>query len=388
MMIIGRNYIVAYRSITASADISASYISTGSFGRLLSHTIGGLSPISLTDDTSITGSLIVTNNITSSGNISASGNLFTKIEENSNSTYKTVVYDSASGKLFSTGSYGGGGGGGSADLVQQLTSNLNVGGIGSGDIFNAGSSIEALLRTLLITYQEPTISSLTVKIASTSISSADRDVGDSFTCNNSTFNAGVDSPNGDFPENSTLQITGADGGTINEAGAANPLSATNAFSYSSTLTINRSSANGNIIFKLTTESQTTSDTQTTQKSFPFKWRNYLLATSVILDNAVKLQTALDDPTVRIREPFDTNKSWNTTTTTESQNVSNFTYIVYPSSYGALNSILLNGATPIIGAFTELTSQSANNNQSVSQTWRIYKSNAPGAFQNNSTLAIT
>ena len=390
VLIIGKNpglddyYVQSYYPITASSHISASYTSTGSFGRLLSHTIGGLSPISLTDNTSITGSLIVTDNITSSGTISASGNLLVKIEERNTSTYKTVVYDSSSGQLFFTGSYGGSGG--SANLTQELTSNQNVGGIDSGDIFNVGSSIEDLLRTMLITYQEPTISGLTVKLSTTQISTANRDVGESFTCDNSTFNAGVDNPNGDYPENSTLQITGADGGTINETGPVT-LGASNTITYSTTLTISRSSY-GSVIFKVTTESQTTSDTQTTTKSFPFLWRNYLLATSVILDDATKLQTALDDATVRIQEPFDTNKSWNTTTTAENQDVVKYTYIVYPSSYGALSSILLNGATPIIGAFTELTSQQADNNQSVSQTWRIYKSNAPGAFQNNSTLAIT
>ena len=64
-------------SITASSNISSSFTSTGSFGRLLSHTIGGLSPISLTDDTKIKslGSEVVLENghITASGNISASG---------------------------------------------------------------------------------------------------------------------------------------------------------------------------------------------------------------------------------------------------------------------------------------------------------------------------
>ena len=323
--------------------------------------------------------------VTASGNISASGNLLVKIEDNSTSTYKTVVYDSASGQLFSTGSYGGSGG--SADLAQELTSNQNVGGIDSGDVFNAGSSIEDLLRTMLITYQEPTISGLTVKLSSTVISSADRDVGNSFTCDNSTFNASVDSPNGDFPENSTLQITNADGGTINEAGPV-VLSSSNTITYSTILTINRASANGTVTFRVNTESQTTADTQTTTKSFQFKWRNYLLATSVVLDSAVKLQTALDDATVRIQEPFDTNKNWTATASTENNDNTKFTYIVYPSSYGALTNIIQDGALPVLSAFTELTSQQANNNQSSSQTWRIYKSNAPGAFANNTTLAIS
>jgi len=48
-------------------NVSGSLTSTGSFGRLLSHTIGGLSPINFTDSISVSG------NVTASGNISASG---------------------------------------------------------------------------------------------------------------------------------------------------------------------------------------------------------------------------------------------------------------------------------------------------------------------------
>ena len=55
-------------AITASGNISASLTSTGSFGRLESHTIGGLSPVTITDDTTVLG------NITGSS-ISASGTL-------------------------------------------------------------------------------------------------------------------------------------------------------------------------------------------------------------------------------------------------------------------------------------------------------------------------
>ena len=244
-----------------------------------------------------------------------------------------------------------------------------------------------ILRTMLITYQEPSISSLTVKLSTSQISTANRDVGDSFTCDNSTFNAGVDSPNGDYPENSTLQITGADGGTINETGPVT-LASSNTITYSTTLTINRATSYGSVTFRVNTESQTTSDTQSTTTSFTFKWRNYLLATDVVLDDATKLQTALDDATVRIQEPFDTNRSWTATTSTENNDSTKFTYIVYPSSYGALTSIVQDGALPVLTAFTELTSQLADNNQSSSQTWRIYKSNAPGAFANNVTLAIS
>ena len=54
--------------------------------------------------------LHVQGNLTASGNISASGNLFANVTDNNDTSYKTVVYDPATGQFFRTGSYGGGGG--------------------------------------------------------------------------------------------------------------------------------------------------------------------------------------------------------------------------------------------------------------------------------------
>ena len=45
--------------------------------------------------------------------ISASGNIFSRLADNSNTNYKTVVVDPTTGKFYRTGSYAGGGGGGS-----------------------------------------------------------------------------------------------------------------------------------------------------------------------------------------------------------------------------------------------------------------------------------
>ena len=55
------------------------------------------------------------------GNISASGNLFADLADDSTSTFKTVVYDTTSGKFFRTGSYSGGGGGATPDLQEVTT---------------------------------------------------------------------------------------------------------------------------------------------------------------------------------------------------------------------------------------------------------------------------
>ena len=56
----------------------------------------------------VSGSDAFLNNITASGDISASGNLFALVANNTDTAFKTVMYDTATGKFHSTGSYGGG----------------------------------------------------------------------------------------------------------------------------------------------------------------------------------------------------------------------------------------------------------------------------------------
>lgn len=68
-------------------------------------------------------------NITASGNISASGFLFISMST-TGSDLNTVMYDTTTGRLYYTGSYGGGGGSGGNDNLgnHTATQNLNMGG--------------------------------------------------------------------------------------------------------------------------------------------------------------------------------------------------------------------------------------------------------------------
>jgi hypothetical protein len=61
----------------------------------------------------------------------------------------------------------------------------------------------------------------------------------------------------------------------------------------------------------------------------------------------------------------------------------YTYYCYPASYGDLNNIILDGASPILGAFSRLADVLVTNQYGVDLLYRIYKSNAPDAFNNNS-----
>ena len=67
-------------------------------------------------------------------------------------------------------------------------------------------------------------------------------------------------------------------------------------------------------------------------------------------------------------------------------VSNYTYISYPTSFGDITSIIMDGTvtiqTPSGGAFTKLTNVSVNNFYGETVNNIIYKSNAPEAFTNN------
>ena len=76
-----------------------------------------LNPIASSKGVIISGStpstfLDVRGHITSSGNISASGTLYFSSSLSDDTNFKTLVYDTSTGKVFHTGSYGGGGGGG------------------------------------------------------------------------------------------------------------------------------------------------------------------------------------------------------------------------------------------------------------------------------------
>ena len=121
-------------------DSSAAVVNTPVFNIETNGTI--TTPISTSNDISSSGDLII-NNITASSDISSSGMLFFSSSFNSNTSLVTLVYDTASGEIFYTGSYGSGGGGSGKDFdweiePTRLTSSKDIkvdGGISaSGDL--------------------------------------------------------------------------------------------------------------------------------------------------------------------------------------------------------------------------------------------------------------
>lgn len=64
------------------------------------------------------------------------------------------------------------------------------------------------------------------------------------------------------------------------------------------------------------------------------------------------------------------------------NSNQYYYYAYPKSLGNLSTIIQDGATPILGAFTLNTSLIITNNAGLQIPMNVYVSNNPGAFTNN------
>ncbi len=347
-----------------------SLIATGSVSsNVLTFTKGNGSTFSLVVATGSaaaanTGSLMVT------GSVSSNILTFTKGD---GSTFSLTV---------NTGSGGGGGG---TTLVQDLTSNQIVGGVESGELFSAGSTLESVLRAILISYIEPTVSSLTIKSGGSSISTATRDVNNSFTCNSASFLATVDSPDGNYPVSASITGSGAASGLF-QAYLSNTLSGTNAFGLGSTLTVNRTSA-GTVTFIVNTKSQTTADTQSTNTGFAFYWRNYLAASSTPITDDSSAQSVINSDVVT--STLTTSKSWTATCDANNDDPNKWTYIIYPTAYGDLSNIIKDGALSITTAFTKVGDNfTISNLYSSSTVFTVYRSNAKGAFELGVTLTIS
>ena len=107
------------------------------------------------------------------------------------------------------------GGGGNAVLLQNLTTNITVGGSDQGTLYPAGILLEDILRDILIDYFDPTITFRSLKNGPTTVfdintpSTLYREVSSSLTFTTSDFNATSDNPGGRFAYSSSFTASGA-----------------------------------------------------------------------------------------------------------------------------------------------------------------------------------
>jgi hypothetical protein len=287
----------------------------------------------------------------------------------------TIVYD-GTGSVFPIG----------ANITNIIDTNITVGGIPSGTNFPAGTSIENIIRELLITYIPPGLSGLSLRNGGSTISTAARDVGASFTIDTASFNASVDNPGGLYAVSSSFTSTGADMGPINYYFGDNVLAGSNVLSIGGTYTITRNTA-GNVTFTVNAKRPDTfAPIAGTSTNMSFQFRNYLAASTTVIANSSDAQFVINNDIVTSQ--LDTDRVWTTTCSAANDTLGKFTYIIYPASYGDLSTVIQNGALPVLTAFTKLGDFTITNTNGVSLSVRVYKSNADKAFANGVTLAIS
>lgn len=113
------------------------------------------------------------------------------------------------------------------------------------------------------------------------------------------------------------------------------------------------------------------DTSSASKSVTFADRFYYGATASAVSESVIKTLTNDLNTVNGR-----------TISNVTTNSTEYYIIAYPSTLGDISTIIQDGATPVLGAFTKST-LSITNATGLEITLNVYKSNNPGAFTNNS-----
>ena len=396
------------------------------------------------------GTSTLSEKLTVSGSISASGLLFASasLPEHSDGIV-AVVYDTGSGRFYYTGSYGSGGSGetipeafisgainiatgsafvsasapdtnklvftkgdnttheiiATASLSQELTTALNedVGTLSAASptTFGVGSSIEALLRQMLIDFIAPTLNSFAI----TSLDSR-MEVGDDLTVTAGTFST---SSNSDTAFASLgLTLSNNFNNTISN------FEATSGTALDFDDRIVSQSVAKQITFTLTgTDSQGNTPTRTDSISIvnPIFYGgssntgaslSVSVLNTIIGDISGSVTSTTDTSQIVVFNSdtgtFGTQTYLNTTGTTDLPsntkiklpssvaNGSNFTYIIYPSSYGELASVLKNNVQDETGTFTLL---GAINHTRYTHAieYNVYRSAGQNAFADGDVLTL-
>jgi hypothetical protein len=270
-------------------------------------------------------------------------------------------------------------------LGSTILTNQTVGGVASGSSYPVGTPLETVVRNILVTYLPPSFNTLRAKNGGTTLSTSTVEIGTVFTVTNMSVVVVADNPNGNPPTNVSISVSGAQTGNGTIASGLTVVVGTN-----TTLTVTTGNytrnTNGSVIFTIAGLDANSVSRNTTQ-SYVFQSYNYFGGASTVVSSDATA-TSVRDIIKNQRKAFDTDRAWSTTGTTQTNDPANFTYIMYPASYGDLTSVLL-GATPVLGAFTKIGDFNIlTENGNVTLSHRVYKSNATGAFANGASLTIS
>jgi hypothetical protein len=120
----------------------------------------------------------------------------------------------------------------------------------------------------------------------------------------------------------------------------------------------------------------------------FRYRSYFAASSTVVNSNVTAQSVINSGTI-LSLLSSSIFPWTLPCTTANQNASNYTYILYPFSFGAITTphAILLGAVDVTGTFSTSNYAVSSSYGTPNVNMYVYQSSQPGAYQSTQTLQI-
>lgn len=301
-----------------------------------------------------------------------------------------VVIDTSSGQLYySTASVGG-----AAVLINNLLTNITVGGSDSGTLYTAGTLLEAILRDILIDYFDPTLNINTLRLGGTITYPADTgtyvEVSRSISFNTASFSSQADNPGGRFPYSASFTSSGATNGSDFSFYFGNDVVTANNNLGVGNRTIIRNET-GSIVFTLRGTHPSSSalpnivDFATLTYVYPIYYGMTTIDYSTAPGNLESAFLAGE-----LEKSVVANESTQNITLNDAEK---FIYFAYPNNWGLLSSIVDTdtdfeylGASPAFTNYT-MSNQSGSTAPWGNQIYRVYQydRNYPNGTTVNNTI---
>lgn len=249
----------------------------------------------------------------------------------------------------------------------------NLEGVPSGTVISDEEKIEDLMTLLLNPYIASIISSFTLQDTPSVV---EAEVGATILIDSVTIGVTNDS---DGSPPASLNIAGTGYNSVGSVGVntppAPPLNVQQTTDASEIWTVTGIDGEANPINQLTVQ-------------IDWLFTHFVGANSTVLTGSStdgEVTTVIDALQI---SSLETDQEKIVIATSDFANTSNFTYIAYAAKYGDLSEIILNGGINVLSAFTKLGDFNYTNSEAHIESYRVYKSNATGAFENGDELNIS
>jgi len=324
----------------------------------------------------------------------ASGTFFLGGATGQISPYTLPISDGTNGQALVTN---GNGALSFGDVDSVLTSGITISNNNNAfshmtSPISAGTSVEAILRDMLEKYNITTITLNAVKAAY-----QNTDGSYPATANKSSFETlevgrGVKSDGFSFSIANTSQTS--DNSVLFQIDGSTVVSGVSETGSPATYTANTldpgTVGSKQYVVKATDNGSGTNYTIDNSKSVTWRYLARLgTATTNSITGVQAAQNLYDSGLTEMDSDLNSGSTWtNARTDSNSNSQNNYTYIVFPATWGDLQGVVQDLSLPVLGAFTDLGDFTINNQYGVSISYSFYVSNQTAAFADNTRLDIT